>query len=86
MTERKIIIEEVGKPPVAEIPQPNGWDLQDGLICLGITCGEAAAWVIWWPAALILAAVFAFVFAYLIEISRSKAEKIQRVKEKRGAA
>jgi hypothetical protein len=45
-------------------------DLQDWLIISGVFSGEGAAAVIWWPAALILACLFSFGFAYLIEKSK----------------
>ncbi len=50
-------------------------DLQDYLIVAGMFSGETAAAVIWWPASIILAAVFCFGFAYLIE----RAKKINKV-------
>jgi hypothetical protein len=46
-------------------------DLQDCLLALGIVAGETAAAVIWLPAALILAMLFCFGFAYLIEKSKT---------------
>jgi hypothetical protein len=42
-------------------------DLQDFLLIGGIGFLEVSAWVIWWPSALILAGLFCFGFAYLIE-------------------
>lgn len=48
------------------------FDLQDGLIVAGIAFAEAAAMVIWWPASLILAALFCLGFAIMIELSKSK--------------
>lgn len=50
-------------------------DLQDCLVALGIVAGETAAALIWWPAALVLAMLFAFGFAYLIEKSKPKPAK-----------
>lgn len=72
MTERKIIIEEVGKPTAPPEPKPSRYDLQDYLVMTGIVSGEVAAVVIWWPAAFILASLFSFGFAYLIERSNKK--------------
>lgn len=80
MSSRTIIIDEVGKPLIPKAPKPSGFDLQDGLVIAGIVTGEAAALVIWWPAALILACLLSFGFAYLIE--RSKKQK--NTKEKSG--
>lgn len=75
-TSRTIIIEEVGKPIAApKQPSPRRFDLQDALIAVGILTGETAALVIWWPAALILACLFCFGFAYMIEIARAKEQK-----------
>lgn len=50
-------------------------DLQDCLVAIGIVAGETAAYLIWLPAALILAMLFAFGFAFLIEKSKPKAVK-----------
>lgn len=54
-------------------------DLQDCLIVAGIVSGEAAAIAIWWPAALILACLFSFGFAFLIALG--KAEIARREKK-----
>lgn len=72
MGERSITIEEVGKPVVVEVPESEGFDLQDGLLISGVITGEAASIVIWWPSALILASLLSFVFWYLIEKSKRK--------------
>ena len=47
-------------------------DLQDCLVAIGIVAAESAAVVIWWPAALMLASLFAFGFTFLIEKSRKR--------------
>lgn len=73
MNRRIVIEEEGGKPePSRDDPAAPALDLQDALILTGVACGELAAAVIWWPSALILAFVFCFVFAYLIERAKSK--------------
>lgn len=69
-----IRIDEQGKAAKAPRQGESGIDLQDCLLLAGIISGEAAAIVIWWPSSLILAALFAFGFAYLIE----KAKKAKR--------
>lgn len=77
MNEQKIIIQEVGRP---ELPKPKlnlKLDLQDYLLIAGVLSGEAACYLIWRPAALILCFVLCFTFAYLIEKSKPK--------DKRGA-
>ena len=68
----RITIEELGKPPREAPRAESRVDLQDTLVLSGILCGEAAAAVIWWPSALVLAALFCFAFAYLIERSKPK--------------
>ena len=65
MSEGRIVIEEQGRP-APPVKAPESWDLQDGLLIAGIVFAEAAALVIWWPSALILAALFCFGFAYLL--------------------
>jgi hypothetical protein len=60
-----IVIEEQGRPAPA-VQAPESWDLQDGLLIAGIVFAESGALVIWWPSALILAALFCFGFAYLL--------------------
>ena len=83
MSERRIIIEEVGKPALPPPPPPpSGLDLQDGLILGGIAAGETAALVIWWPAALILACLFCFGFAWLIELEKKKLKRLTAQKDK----
>lgn len=82
MSERRIIIEEVGRPlPPPPPPAPSPYDLQDGLVLAGIVFGEIAAIVIWWPAALILACLFSFGFAWLIELEKKKLKRLSN-KEK----
>jgi hypothetical protein len=61
-----ILIEEQGKPRKVEAPAPVGLDLLDFLLAGGVLSAEAAAAIIWWPAVLILAALFCFGWAYLI--------------------
>ena len=82
MTDRRIIIEELGKPALvsgggafAGGANSSRFDLQDALLAGGIALGEVAAWVIWWPAALILGCLFCFGFAYMIEIAKSKEKR-----------
>ena len=82
MNERRIIIEENGKPvPVKKPEKPSEVDLQDRLLVAGILLGEVAALVIWWPSALILGCLFCFGFAYLIEQAKAKEAKIEAAKE-----
>jgi hypothetical protein len=70
-------IQECGKAALPfPVKEDRCLDLQDILIVAGIVCAEAAAAVIWWPAALILAALFCFGFAYLIEVARAKEKKL----------
>lgn len=68
------IREEAGFSHPEEAGEPH-LDLQDGMVLVGIVCGEAAALVIWWPAALILASLLGFGFAYLIERVKAKERK-----------
>jgi hypothetical protein len=67
-----IIIEEQGRPQPAPPRVESRMDLQDYLLIAGVVFAEAAALVIWWPAALILAAMLCFGFALLIEKSKSR--------------
>ena len=60
-----LIIEEQGRP-VPAVQAPESLDLQDVLLIAGIAFAESGALVIWWPSALILAALFCFGFAYLL--------------------
>lgn len=73
-----ILIEDVtaGKP-AAPVQVEEKFDLQDGLVLGGIGFAEAAALVIWWPASLILAAVFCLGFALMIELSK-KSERTKK--------
>lgn len=48
----------------------KGVDLQDCLILSGVVSGEAAAFIIWRPAALLLACALSFGFAFLIQRSK----------------
>lgn len=65
---RRIVIEDAtSQPERVPAPKPARLDVQDGLLIMGIGCWEAAAIVIWWPAALILAGLFCLGFAFLIE-------------------
>lgn len=72
---RRIIIEDAGggpdTPPAAA---DNGavFDLQDTLLLGGLVFSELGAAVIWWPAALLLAAIYCFGFAWMIERAKSK--------------
>lgn len=66
----RIVIEEQGRPQPRSVPVPSGIDLQDYLLIGGIVTGEGACAVIWWPSALILACMFCFTFAWLIERSK----------------
>jgi hypothetical protein len=68
----RIVIEEQGRPVPQPRPVPSAVDLQDYLLMGGIVTGEGACIAIWWPAALILAALFCFTFAWLIERSKVK--------------
>lgn len=67
---RRIIIEDAASAPEAapgpEVKAP-AVDLQDCLLIAGVVFFEAAALVIWWPSALILAGIFCFVFVALIQ-------------------
>ena len=63
----RIVIEEQGCPKPTLMQVPAGIDLQDCLLVLGIASGETACAVIWWPSSLILACLFCFTFAWLIE-------------------
>ena len=75
MPERIRIVEE-GRPAAPPAPPvPSRVDLQDILIVTGILSGEAAAIVIWWPAALILLCLFSFGFAYLIQLAAAKDQR-----------
>lgn len=68
------ILIEVEREGNASAPSQvkDRFDLQDGLIVAGIACAEAAAIVIWWPASLVVAALFCLGFALMIERSKSK--------------
>lgn len=68
MTPRRIVIEEHGSQS-APAPKPSDprFDLQDALLLGGVLLLETAAFVIWWPAALILGGLFSLGFALLIE-------------------
>lgn len=73
MARRRIVIEDAGLPAEPEAPAADrSVDLQDILLASGILFLEAAASVIWWPAALILAGLFCLGFAFLIERDRAK--------------
>lgn len=50
----------------------KGWDLQDGLLVCGFCCLEGGVAAIYWPAALILAGLLCFGFAYSIEKLKAK--------------
>jgi hypothetical protein len=68
-----ILVEIEAEKQTPPPPRPDdGFDFQDGLIAAGILFAEAFALVTWWPAALILAAAFCLVFAYLIERDKPK--------------
>jgi hypothetical protein len=60
-----------GRPPETAPADPP-FDLQDALLAAGIAFAEIACLLIWWPSALILAAVFCLGFALLIERSKKK--------------
>lgn len=45
------------------------------MLALGIASAEAAAYVIWWPAALILLSLFCFASVYLIELEKKRTPK-----------
>ncbi|HXI92977.1 MAG TPA: hypothetical protein VNO24_23475 [Blastocatellia bacterium] len=71
---RLIVIKEDApeKPPVLTSSESQSFDLQDGLLIAGILSLEAAAIVIWWPSALILAGLFALGFVFLMERAKKK--------------
>lgn len=50
-------------------------DAEDAMLALGIASAEAAAYVIWWPAALILLSLFCFASVYLIELEKKRTPK-----------
>lgn len=66
MSRRIIIDDEIAKPDLV-VTVDTSLDLQDWLLIGGAAAAEAAALAIWWPSALIVAAVFCLGFAYLIE-------------------
>lgn len=74
---RRIIIEgeNLGTAPPSAPEKTGGvirqMDLQDWLLIGGVVFLEGAAWIIWHPAALILAGCFCFGFAWLIEIANN---------------
>ena len=47
-------------------------DLQDGLLVFGVIFLEWGTWLIWKPAALLLAGVLCLFFAWLIERDRAR--------------
>lgn len=64
----RLNIQELGRPAAALQSAPSqDIDLQDVLLFAGIISAETAGIVIWWPSAFILAAIFCFGFAYMIE-------------------
>lgn len=65
---RSIIIREEGaSPPSTDASSPPApFGLEDGLLTAGVLFAEVAAVVIWWPSALILAAVFCFLAVFFI--------------------
>lgn len=69
-------IEEVGKSALSEAPKAEpAIDVQDVMIVVGflsLVCGVAT---IYWPAALIVAGLLFFAFAWLIQLSRPKDER-----------
>lgn len=71
---RRIVIEDALTKPAGVLEKGEGrrFDLQDTLLLAGIVFAELAAWVIWWPSSLLLAAVFCFGFAYLIERAKKR--------------
>lgn len=72
---RKVIIEEVGKPrETAEAEIPAKID-SDWLIVAGVIFSETGMAIIWWPAALLLAGIFCFVFYFLLHRFRKAAGK-----------
>ncbi len=82
--ERRIIIEEVGKPQPAPAPPPEAkYDRQDQLLIAGIVLAEIAAYLISIVFALFLAALFCFAFVFLIEYARAKEAKIEAVKNRK---
>jgi hypothetical protein len=77
---RTITITDEGQP-VAPSPEPEIKGLGILQLCLlgaGVLFSEVAAVVIWWPAALVLAALFCFGFSVLI----ARATRIKSPKEK----
>lgn len=89
MTAEKPIIAELGRPVRPELQTPaKRFDLQDGLVIGGFVALEAGIAAIYWPAALIVAGLLAFGFAYLIERDRAmelKRTEVERLKEKHGS-
>lgn len=77
MKKPSVVIVEHGNPAPVAPPSPDAsFDIQDWLIGIGITSGECAAVAIWWPSALILAMVFCFGFAWLIERSKVSEKRL----------
>jgi len=71
-----VIVEESLKQRKPVASESVSLDLQDYLVITGVMAGESAAVCIWWPAALILACLFSFGFAYMIEIAKAKEAKL----------
>jgi len=74
---------DTGAPPPQAAPPPARLDVQDGLLVAGFSLLEAGVAFIYWPAALILAGTLLFAFAYLIERTKLKQN---RLKGKHGSA
>ena len=67
---RPMRIDEAGAGPQRLAPAPEtraGGDWQDALLVAGFVCLETGVAFIYWPAALILAGLLFFLFAFLIE-------------------
>ena len=96
MTEIKIqadhfVPDDGGPPPIRAMPQASKpvklerFDLQDGLLAVGFISLEIGTWMIYRPAAFILAGSLFFGCAFLIERAktphRNLSKKLKRQKE-----
>jgi hypothetical protein len=71
---RRIVIEDAtpgAAEPTAEPSCAERWlDLQDWLLIGGVASSLAAGAILWWPADLILIAVYCFAGVFMIEKSK----------------